>query len=83
MVQIRSAQGNKRMCKAINLSADGVGVETKGMGLKKNEEVELTFVINLGSISKMHHRKGRVVHVKNGITGFAMQRYEPPKARTV
>jgi len=78
-VHIKSTHGKKRLCQAVNLSAGGVAIETKDLGLTKNEIVELTFVINLGAIAKMHHRKARVVHVKNGITGFAMASYEAPK----
>lgn len=77
MVRVKTTLGKTKLCKAINLSAGGCAIETMGMGLSKNENVDLMFVINLGTISKLHHRKARVVHVKNGITGLAMARYEP------
>ena len=37
---------------------------------------ELTFVINLGAISKLHRRQARVTHVSKGMTGFAMEQYQ-------
>lgn len=75
-VRIKSSKGRSKLCEAINLSAHGCAVRTDDLGLKKNEQVELAFVINLGKIQKMHHRLARVVHVTKGITGFSMMRKE-------
>ncbi len=75
-VQI-SAKGIKpKMCKAKNLSAWGVAIETSGMGLKAGMVVTLSFVIELGTIVKIHRRTAKVVHVTNGVTGFAMEAYK-------
>ena len=67
--------GKKKMCRAVNLSANGVAVETTDMGLTKGQQVELSFAINLGPVSKIHRRKAIVVHVRNGVTGFMMEQY--------
>jgi hypothetical protein len=70
-VRIRTG-GKSKLCKAVNLSSEGVAIQTTDMSLKKGESVELTFIINLGIVSKMHRRKARVIYVKNGVTGFSM-----------
>ena len=38
-----------RICKAKNLSANGVFIETENFGLRKGQTVELAFAINLGT----------------------------------
>ncbi len=38
-----------RICKAKNLSANGVFVETENLGLRKGQQVQLAFAINLGT----------------------------------
>src|SRR3984957_4572497 len=45
-----------RICKAKNLSANGVFVETENLGLRKGQQVQLAFAINLGLITKIHRR---------------------------
>jgi len=74
-VRIKTSSGKSKLCKAVNLSAEGVAIETSDMGLSTGEVVELTFIINLGLVSKLHRRKARVVHIRNGVTGFFMERY--------
>lgn len=73
-VSIRNGKESK-MCLAKNLSATGVGVQTEGMGLKKGMKVELSFAIDLGKVTKVHRRMATVVHVTNGITGLAMEKF--------
>jgi hypothetical protein len=63
------------LCKAHNLSANGVFVETRNLGLAKGSIVELAFAINLGSITKIHRRKAIVAHVSGGGTGLKMECY--------
>jgi hypothetical protein len=63
------------LCKANNLSANGVFVETRNLGLAKGSIVELAFAINLGSITKIHRRKAIVAHVSRGGTGLKMECY--------
>src|ERR1700722_14303187 len=45
-----------RICKAKNLSANGVFVETENLGLRKGQQVQLAFAINLGLVTKIHRR---------------------------
>jgi hypothetical protein len=63
------------LCKAHNLSANGVFVETRNLGLVKGSIVELAFAINLGAITKIHRRKAIVAHVSRGGTGLKMECY--------
>lgn len=67
------------MCRAVNLSATGVFIETANLGLRKGQQVELTFAINLGSVTKLHRRTAVVAHVSRGGTGLMMESY---RART-
>jgi hypothetical protein len=74
-VYISTPLGRKKLCKAINLSATGVFVETTNLGLRKGQQVELAFAINLGSITKLHRRTAVVAHVSRGGTGLMMDAY--------
>lgn len=71
--------GRRKMCRAVNLSATGVFIETANLGLRKGQQVELTFAINLGSVTKLHRRTAVVAHVSRGGTGLMMESY---RART-
>src|SRR6202021_1917702 len=59
-----------RICKAKNLSANGVFVETENLGLRKGQQVQLAFAINLGLVTKIHRRTAIVAHVTRGGTGL-------------
>lgn len=74
-VHIRPEGKESKMCVASNLSANGVAVKTEGMGLRAGMICELSFAIDLGSVVKIHKRMGRVTHVRNGVTGFAMEAF--------
>lgn len=63
------------MCRAINLSATGVFIETSNLGLRKGQHVELAFAINLGTVTKLHRRTAVVAHVSRGGTGLMMEAY--------
>lgn len=63
------------LCRAHNLSANGVFVETRNLGLAKGSLVELAFAINLGAVTKIHRRKAIVAHVSGGGTGLKMECY--------
>ena len=63
------------LCKAHNLSANGVFVETRNLGLVKGSIVELAFAINLGAVTKLHRRTAVVAHVSRGGTGLMMDAY--------
>lgn len=62
-----------RLCRAKNLSATGVFIETTNMGLKKGTTVQLAFAINLGTVTKIHRRTAIVAHVSRGGTGLMME----------
>jgi len=66
---------HRRLCRARNLSATGVFVETGDMGLRKGQTVELAFAISLGTITKLHRRTAIVAHVSRGGTGLMMQNH--------
>ncbi|HSW33837.1 MAG: hypothetical protein QG586_521 [Pseudomonadota bacterium] len=66
--------GNRqRLCRAKNLSASGVFVETGNMGLRRGQTVELAFAINLGTVTKIHRRTAVVAHISRGGTGLMME----------
>ncbi|MCS6947962.1 MAG: PilZ domain-containing protein [Steroidobacteraceae bacterium] len=67
--------GRKKLCRAVNLSATGVFIQTGNFGLRKGQQVELSFAINLGTITKIHKRKAIVAHVSRGGTGLMMDAY--------
>ncbi len=68
--------GNRRrLCRARNLSATGVFVETGDMGLRKGQTVELAFAITLGTVTKIHRRTAVVAHVSRGGTGLMMENH--------
>ncbi len=74
-VYITTPGGKRKLCKAVNLSATGVFVETTNLGLRKGQHVELAFAINLGAITKLHRRTAVVAHVSRGGTGLMMEAY--------
>lgn len=74
-VYITVGGGRKRLCRAINLSATGVFIETTNLGLRKGQHVELAFAINLGTVTKLHRRTATVAHVSRGGTGLMMDSY--------
>lgn len=67
--------GRRKLCKAVNLSATGVFIETTNLGLRKGQHVELAFAINLGAVTKLHRRTAVVAHVSRGGTGLMMEAY--------
>src|ERR1700730_5741218 len=73
----------RRICKAKNLSASGVFVETENLGLRKGQQVQLAFAINLGLVTKIHRRTAIVAHVTRGGTGLMMEQLAGRKPRSV
>ncbi len=65
----------RRLCRARNLSATGVFVETGEMALRKGQSVELAFAINLGVVTRIHRRSAVVAHVSRGGTGLMMENH--------
>ncbi len=53
----------------------GVFVRTAGLGLRKGQQVNLAFAIDLGSVTKVHRRSAVVAHVSGGGTGLMMDAY--------
>lgn len=74
-VYIGLAGGRRKLCRAVNLSATGVFIQTSNLGLRKGQQVELTFAINLGAVTKLHKRTAVVAHVSRGGTGLMMEAY--------
>ena len=79
-VYITLPGGKRRLCKAINLSATGVFIETSNLGLRKGQHVQLAFAINLGAVTKVHRRTAVVAHVSRGGTGLMMEAYRAAAA---
>ncbi len=65
----------RRLCRAVNLSATAVCIQYSNLGLRKGQNVELVFAINLGAITKLHRRTAVVAHVSRGGTGLMMESY--------
>ena len=74
-VYLSVAGRSGKLCRAHNLSANGVFVETRNLGLAKGTVVELAFAINLGKVTKIHRRQAIVAHVSHGGTGLRMESY--------
>jgi hypothetical protein len=64
--------GRGRLCRARDLSATGVFLETRDLGLAVGAPIELAFAIDLGNVTKIHRRRAVVAHVSNGGTGLRM-----------
>jgi hypothetical protein len=79
-VYIKVPGGNRKLCRAVNLSATGVFIETSNLGLRKGQQVELSFAINLGAVTKLHRRTAVVAHVSRGGTGLLMEAYNARSA---
>ena len=75
IVYITIPGGRRKLCKAVNLSATGVFIETSNLGLRKGQQVVLSFAINLGSVTKLHRRTAIVAHVSRGGTGLMMESF--------
>lgn len=74
-VYILLPTGRRRICRAVNLSATGVFIETSDLGLRKGQQVALAFAIDLGAVTKLHRRTAIVAHVSRGGTGLMMDSY--------
>jgi hypothetical protein len=81
LVYLTVPGGRRKICKAVNLSATGVFVQTSNLGLRKGQTVELAFAINLGAVTKLHRRSAVVAHVSRGGTGLMMEAYGNPRGR--
>src|SRR5258708_30623229 len=75
IVYITVPGGRRKLCKAVNLSATGVFIETTNLGLRKGQQVVLAFAINLGTVTKLHRRTAVVAHLSQGGTRPLMEGY--------
>jgi PilZ domain len=62
-----------RRCRARNLSAMGVFLEIKSLGLPAGTVVNLVFAVNLGDTIRLHRRKAVVAHISERGAGLMMQ----------
>ena len=60
-------------CRAKNLSAMGVFLEIKALGLPAGTVVNLVFAVDLGDTVRLHRRKAVVAHVSEKGAGLMMQ----------
>jgi hypothetical protein len=81
-VYITLPGSGRRLCRAVNLSATGVFIQTTNLGLRKGQNVELVFAINLGAVTKLHRRTAVVAHVSRGGTGLMMESYSSVSTAT-
>jgi hypothetical protein len=65
--------GRLQRCRARNLSAMGVFLEIKSLGLPAGTVVNLVFAVNLGQTVRLHRRKAVLTHVSDGGAGLMMQ----------
>jgi hypothetical protein len=65
--------GKLHRCRARNLSAMGVFLEIKSLGLPAGTVVNLVFAVNLGDTVRLHRRRAVVAHVSARGAGLMMQ----------
>lgn len=65
--------GRLHRCRARNLSAMGVFLEIKSLGLPAGTVVNLVFAVRVGGIIRLHRRRAIVAHVNEHGAGFMMQ----------
>ncbi len=65
--------GRFQRCRAKNLSAMGVFLEIKAMGLPAGSVVNLVFAVTLGSTIRLHRRRAVVTHINESGAGLMMQ----------
>lgn len=65
--------GRFQRCRARNLSAMGVFLEIKSLGLPAGTVVNLVFAVKIGDVVRLHRRKAIVAHVSDFGAGLMMQ----------
>ena len=73
-VYLSVRNGHQYRCKAHNLSAMGVFLEIKSLGLPAGSVVNLIFAVSLGKIVRLHRKKAVVAHVNDGGAGLMIHR---------
>ncbi len=76
-VYIKAPGGQGKVCRAQNLSANGVFVTSGNLGLPMGSVVDVAFAVNQGAITRLHRRTAVVAHVTQGGTGLRMQSTTP------
>jgi hypothetical protein len=69
-------------CRAKNLSAMGVFLEMRSMGLPAGTIVNLVFAVTLANTIRLHRRRAIVTHISEHGAGLMMQgrpRYSSPE----
>ncbi len=66
--------GRFHRCRAKNLSAMGVFLYIKSLGLPAGTVVNLFFAVNLGETIRLHRLKSVLAHVSERGAGLLMQR---------
>jgi len=65
--------GRFHRCRAKTLSAMGVFLEIRAMGLPAGTVVNLVFAVTLGNTIRLHRRRAIVTHVNERGAGLMMQ----------
>jgi PilZ domain len=65
--------GQPRRCHARNLSAMGVFLDIRSLGLPAGTVVNLVFAVDLGDTVRLHRRRAVVAHVSEQGAGLMMQ----------
>lgn len=65
--------GKHNRCRAKNLSAMGVYLEIRSLGLPPGTVVSLVFAVALGDTVRLHRRKAVVAHISERGAGLMMQ----------
>jgi len=69
-VYLAVRNGRAYRCQAKNLSAMGVFLEIKSLGLPAGTVVNLVFAVSLGKIVRLHRKKAVVAHVNDDGAGL-------------
>ena len=64
---------NSIRCRAKNLSATGVFVETEAAWLPAGTAVDLVFAVEIGNTVKLHRRNAVVAHIAKRGAGLMLQ----------
>src|SRR5690606_28330398 len=72
-VDVSVPGGRSYRCRARNLSAMGVFLEIKSLGLPAGTVVSLVFAVNLGGVVRLHRRKAVLAHITEQGAGLMMQ----------
>jgi len=72
-VYLASPGSRLKRCRARNLSAMGVFLQIRSLGLPAGTVVSLVFAVTLGEVVRLHRRKAVVAHVSTEGAGLMMQ----------